>query len=76
MAVVYLKVPMVIIFKNTSRANAKTRIKVFKNKHIDDLIDVLNSPRKKLVGIPKTAEILQVGCGTKFEAEYRKKYKL
>ena len=76
MAATYLNVPLVIVYKNTSGANAKTRIKVFKHRHIDSLIEVLIHPKKTLTGIPKTAEILQVGCGTEFEAQYRKKYKL
>lgn len=76
MAATYLKVDLVVVFKNTSRANAKTRIKVFKNKHIDDLIESMTNPRKKMVGIPSTAVFLQIGTGNKFEKEWRGKYKL
>jgi hypothetical protein len=76
MASQYLKTDLVVVFKNTSRANAKIRMKVYSNKNIDHLIESLNNPRKKMVGIPKTAEILQVGVGTVFIEQYKKKYKL
>lgn len=76
MANIYVKTDLVIVFKNTSRANAKIRMKVFKNKNIDDLIESLNNPKKKLVGIPSSAVILQVGAGGKFEKLYKEKYKL
>jgi len=76
MAFSYSKSDLVIVFKNTSRANAKTRMKVFKNKSIDYFLDSLKTPKKPLVGIPKTAEILQIGLGTIFEAKYKHKYKL
>jgi hypothetical protein len=76
MASVYLKVELVVVFKNTSRANAKIRMKVFKNKTIDDLIESLINPKKKMLGIPATAEFLQIGCGGKFKTEWKKKYKI
>jgi hypothetical protein len=76
MASTYIKTDLVIVFKNTQRANAKIRMKVFSNKNIDHLIESLNNPRKKMVGIPNTAVILQVGVGTRFIGEYKQKYKL
>lgn len=76
MAVSYMKAELVIVFKNTSRANSKIRIKVFKNKTIDDLIESINNPKKKLLGIPITAEFIQIGVGDKFAKEWKKKYKI
>ena len=72
----YLKTDLVIVFKNTPRKNAKIRMKIFKNKHIDNLIDSLLSSRKKMLGIPKTAEFLQIGVGSKFEQIWKNKYNL
>lgn len=67
---------LVIVYKNSKRSNAKIRMRTYKNKTIDDLIETLLSPRKKLVGLPKTALLLNIGVGTKFSEKWKKKYKL
>ena len=76
MSSTYLKTDLVIVFKNTKRANAKIRMKVFKSKHIDHLIESLINPRKKMVGIPKTAILLQIGVGSSFKELWKNKYNL
>lgn len=73
---VYPKTDLVIVFKTSNRSNAKTKIKVFKSKTIDDLIDSLKDPKKKIAGIPTKAEFVQIGIGSSFEERWKKKYKL
>ena len=60
-----------IIFKTSNRSNARTKIKTFRNKCIDDVLK-----QKKIVGIPENAIILEIGMGKRLEEKYRKKYKL
>ena len=42
----YIKGPVVLVFKNSNRKNAKTKMKIFKNKNVD----VVNE--KKMPGFP------------------------
>jgi hypothetical protein len=60
-----------IVFKTSNRSNARTKIKTFRNKCIDDVLK-----QKKIVGIPENAIILEIGMGKRLEEKYRKKYKL
>ena len=60
-----------IVFKTSNRSNAKTKIKTFRNKSIDDIVDA-----KRIIGIPDNAVILEIGMGKQLEEQYRKKYKL
>ena len=60
-----------IVFKTSNRINARTKIKTFRNKCIDDVLK-----QKKIVGIPENAIILEIGMGKRLEEKYRKKYKL
>ena len=60
-----------IVFKTSDRKNAKTKIKTFRNKSIDDILK-----QKKIVGIPENAIILELGMGKQLENKYRQKYKL
>jgi hypothetical protein len=66
----YHKENVTIVFKTSNRSNAKTKIKTFRNKCIDDILD------KKLVGVPDTAVILEIGIGSRFEEQLKIKYKL
>jgi len=66
-----IKGPIAIVFKTSNRSNARTKIKTYRKKSIDDILTA-----KKLVGIPNNAIILEMGMGTDFEAKWRKKYKL
>ena len=66
----YHKGNVTIVFKTSNRSNAKTKMKTFRNKTIDDILD------KKLSGIPDTAVILEIGMGERFEQQYKQKYKL
>ena len=66
-----IKGNITIVFKTSNRSNAKTKIKTYRNKTIDDVLSA-----KKLVGIPDTAVILDVGMGKYFEEKYKQKYGL
>ena len=67
----YGKQPVVLVFKTSNRSNAKTKIKVFKNENIDYIISA-----DKLVGVPTTAEIIDIGVGISFIKRYKQKYSL
>jgi len=66
----YHKENVTIVFKTSNRSNAKTKMKTFRNKTIDDILD------KKLPGVPDTAVILEIGMGSRFELQLKIKYKL
>lgn len=71
MSVSYHKDLVTVVFKTSNRSNANTKIKTYRNKSIDDILDA-----KKLVGIPDKAVILEIGMGEQLEKQYRKKYNL
>lgn len=71
MSIPYHKSMVTVIFKTSNRANAKTKIKTFRNKSIDDILSA-----KRIIGIPETSIILELGIGKKLEYQYRKRYKL
>ena len=71
MSVPYHKDTISIVFKTSNRSNARVKIKTFRNKSIDDIVDA-----KRIIGIPDTAVILEIGLGKLLEEQYRKKYKL
>jgi hypothetical protein len=71
MSIPYHKSIVTVIFKTSNRANAKTKIKTFRNKSIDDILSA-----KRIIGIPDTSIILELGMGKELEYQYRKRYKL
>ena len=71
MSVPYHKDTISIVFKTSNRSNARVKIKTFRNKSIDDIVDA-----KLIIGIPDNAVILEIGMGKQLEEQYRKKYKL
>ena len=70
MAVPYHKTNVTIVFKTSNRSNARTKMKTFRNKSIDDVLE------KKLPGIPDNAVIVEIGLGAEFEEKWKIKYKL
>ena len=66
----YCKQPVVMVFKTSNRLNAKVKIKTWKNKNIDQVLE------EDLVGVPKNAEILELAVGESFIQKYKLKYKL
>ena len=71
MSAPYHKDLISIVFKTSNRSNANTKLKTYRNKSIDDILDAA-----KLVGIPDKAVILEIGMGEQLEKQYRKKYNL
>jgi hypothetical protein len=71
MSISYHKSTVTVVFKTSNRSNAKTKIKTFRNKSIDDILSA-----KRIIGIPETSIILELGIGTDLEYQYRKRYKL
>jgi len=71
MSIQYHKSTVSIVFKTSNRSNAKTKMKTFRNKSVDDILDA-----KRIVGIPENAVILEIGLGKQLEQQYRNKYKL
>jgi hypothetical protein len=71
MAEAYHKDLVTIVFKTSNRSNAKTKIKTFRNKSIDDILNA-----KRIIGIPDNAIIVEMGMGKRLEEQYRKKYNL
>jgi hypothetical protein len=71
MAEAYHKDLVTIVFKTSTRSNAKTKIKTFRNKSIDDILNA-----KRIIGIPDNAIIVEMGMGVILEQQYRKKYNL
>jgi hypothetical protein len=70
MSSAYHKDNVTIVFKTSERSNAKTKIKTFRNKCIDDILS------KKLPGIPDSAVIVELGIGQEFEDKWKRKYKI
>jgi hypothetical protein len=71
MSIPYHKSTVTVVFKTSNRSNAKTKIKTFRNKSIDDILSA-----KRIIGIPETSIILELGIGKELEYQYRKRYKL
>jgi hypothetical protein len=68
----YPKIPIVIAFATSNRSNAKTKVKVIRNRTIDDLIDC----NYVIPGIPAKSVIKEVGMGEIFVERYKKKYNI
>jgi len=68
----YGKQPVVIVFKTSERSNAKTKMKIFKNKNIDEVLD----ENVSLPGVPDKAVIMDIGVGENFINQYKTKYGL
>ena len=69
--------PTVLVFKTSNRSNAKTKMKVYKTKNIDEVIDGLEAG--SLPGVPSKItdnEILELSVGSSFIEKYKEKYVL
>ena len=62
--------PVVVVWKTSKHGRSKPKMKVFKTKHVDDIIE------GKVAGIPKNAIYLDIGVGESFIERYKKKHKL
>jgi hypothetical protein len=68
----YINCPVVVVFKTSNRSNAQTKMKIYNNRNIDEILD----PKTKLPGIPETAEWVELGIGKDFIEKYKQKYSL
>ncbi len=66
--------PTILVFKTSNRSNAKTKIKVYKTKNIDEIIDKLE--KGKLPGVPAKAEVLSLGIGENMLKKFKEQYSL
>jgi|TARA_Y100000296_G_C4950360_1_gene145904 hypothetical protein len=66
--------PTVLVFKTSNRSNARKKMKVYKTKNIDEIIDQLEE--SKLPGFPKNGVVLDLGIGESFIEKYKNKHKL
>ena len=64
--------PTTIVFRTSNRVNAKVKIKTYKTKNIDEIIEALND--NSLPGVPSNAEILELGVGKLFPEIYKQQY--
>ena len=62
--------PVVVVWKKSKHGRSKPKMKVFKTKHVDDILD------GKVAGIPKDDIYLEIGVGESFIETYKKKHKL
>ena len=62
--------PVVVVWKKSKHGRSIPKMKVFKTKHVDDILD------GKVAGIPKDAIYLEIGVGESFIETYKKKHKL
>ena len=66
----YTYPPVVVVWKASKHGRSKPKMKIFKTKHVDDILD------GKVAGIPKDAIYLDEGVGESFIERYKKKHKL
>ena len=66
--------PTVLVFKTSDRSNAKIKMKVYKTKSIDEVIDGLEED--KLPGVPKKSIVLDMGIGKNMVERFKLKYSL
>ena len=62
MSIQYHKSTVSIVFKTSNRSNAKTKIKTFRNKAIDDILDAKWINNKGLIMPPMKDPCLENNC--------------
>jgi hypothetical protein len=70
MSIQYIKEPVVVVFKSSNRSNATTKMKVVRNKNIDQVNE------EKIAGIPDKAVVIELGIGEYFIDQWKRKYNL
>ncbi len=68
----YGKAPVVMVFKTSNRSNARTKVKIYKTKNVDEVIEALEND--KLPGVPTKAEVIGLGVGESIEKKYKEQY--
>jgi hypothetical protein len=70
MSIQYIKQPVVVVFKSSSRSNATTKMKIIRNKNIDQVNE------EKILGISDKAIVIELGVGEYFIDRWKRKYNL
>jgi hypothetical protein len=70
MSIQYVKQPIVVVFKSSNRSNATTKMKVIRNKNIDQVNE------EKISGISDKAVVIELGVGEYFIDQWKRKYNL
>lgn len=65
-----LGLPIAVAFQTSNRSNAKTKVKIWKNKDIDELINA----NFDVPGIPKSAVIKEIVIGNDLTRKLAEKY--
>ena len=68
----YTDSPVVLVFKTSNRSNAATKIKIFKNRNIDEILN----PDIKIPGIPSNAIFVHLGVGRNFVGKFKLEYNI
>jgi len=67
--------PVVLVFKKSNRKNSPLKLKVYKNKNIDEVIEGIR--KGTLPGVPEKAEIVRLGVGSEdFIDTYKNEFNL
>jgi hypothetical protein len=66
--------PTVLVFKTSNRSNARTKVKIYKTKNVDEVIEALEND--KLPGVPIKAQIIGLGVGESIAKKYKEQYSL
>ena len=64
--------PTTLVFKTSNKPNSKVKIKTYKTKNVDEIMEALNN--NLLPGVPSNAEILELGVGKSLPEIYKKQY--
>ena len=64
--------PTTLVFKTSNKPKAKIKIKTYKTKNVDDILEGLDD--NSLTGVPSNAEILELGVGKVFIEMYKQQY--
>ena len=70
MSIQYIKEPVIVVFKSSNRSNATTKMKVIRNKNIDQVNE------EKILGISDKAIVIELGVGEYFIDRWKRKYNL
>jgi len=61
--------PTTLVFKTSNKPKAKVKVKVYKTKNVDDIIEGLEN--NSLPGVPINAEIIELGVGKYLSGVYK-----
>lgn len=68
----YGTAPIIVVYKTSKYSDAKTKIKKYTTKTIDELLEGDGN----LPGVPKSAILLEIGVGDRLTNIWTKQYKI